>query len=185
MSRTYEEVKALFESYGMHAYLGEKVTQEEHALQTADLARASGASEALVVASLLHDVGHILVEDAHRAHQSNVDAHHDEAGAVWCEERFGAAVADPIRWHVAAKRFLVASDPSYMSTLAEASLHTLRLQGGPMTVEEMSEFRKKPGFEDAIQMRLWDDLAKVPGQHVPDLDSYRDVVEACALIRDA
>ncbi len=185
MASTFDEVKALFDGFGMHAYLGEQVTQQEHALQAADLARSSGATAALIVASLLHDIGHILVEDAQGAQYSNVDAHHDEAGAAWCEERFGPHVADPIRWHVEAKRFLVASDPSYMSTLSEASLHTLHLQGGPMSVEEMNTFRHRPGFENAIQLRLWDDLAKVPGQRVPELDSYRELVEACALDREA
>jgi len=183
MSSTFEEIQSLFESFGMHAYLGEDVSQEEHALQTAELARLSGAPDSLVVAALLHDIGHILVEDAHGAHYSNVNAHHDEVGAAWCEARFGSQVADPIRWHVAAKRFLVATDPSYLSTLSAASVHTLRLQGGPMSAEESDDFRKRPGFVDAIQVRLWDDLAKVPGREVSELESYREVVEACSLGR--
>lgn len=178
MSSKFDEVSAIFDEYGMHAYLGENVTQREHALQTADLARLSGAPDALIIAALLHDVGHILAEDAHGAFHSSVDAHHDDIGADWCEARFGKDVAEPVRWHVQAKRFLVASDPAYVSTLSEASLHTLRLQGGPMTNEELNDFRHRSGFDAAIQLRLWDDLAKVPGREVPSLASYQELIDS-------
>jgi len=178
MTGTYAQVERLFADFGMHAYLGEAVTQQEHALQTADLAQRDSATDALVIAALLHDVGHILAEDAHGAFHSSVDAHHDDIGADWCEARFGKDVAEPVRWHVQAKRFLVASDPSYLSTLSEASLHTLRLQGGPMTNEELNDFRHRSGFDAAIQLRLWDDLAKVPGLEVPSLASYQELIDS-------
>lgn len=183
MTGTYAQVERLFADFGMHAYLGEAVTQQEHALQTADLAQRDSATDALVIAALLHDIGHILVEDAHGAHHARIDAHHDDAGADWCATHFGASVANPVRLHVAAKRYLVTIDPDYFATLSEASVHTLSLQGGRMDQSEVAAFERLDGWQEAIALRRWDDRAKVPGRPVPPLSAYRQVIERLAQAR--
>jgi gamma-butyrobetaine dioxygenase len=183
MTDVYTQVEQLFADFGMHVYLGEEVTQQEHALQTAALAQAEGGSDALIAAALLHDVGHILVEDAHGAHHANVNAHHDDAGADWCAERFGSSVANPVRLHVDAKRYVVTIDPDYFATLSEASIHTLSLQGGRMDQREVADFERQDGWQEAVALRRWDDRAKIPGLDVPPLSEYRPLIERLAQAR--
>jgi len=172
----YQELEKIFTTGISEEYLGEDVKLVEHMLQCGDLAREAGASDELVVAALLHDIGHLLVDDAVEAHDEGRDAHHDDVGAAWVAERFPATVSEPVRLHVAAKRYLVSTDPSYRSLLSEASIHTLNLQGGEMNEAECEEFLAIPGAREGIQLRIWDDLGKIRDKKTSSLADFRDVI---------
>jgi len=169
MSATIDEIEALFARHGSETY-GEGVTQLEHALQTAALAEAEGADDALVVAALLHDVGHFLqpTDDSFGYHK------HDRSGGAWLAQRFGPAVSEPVRLHVAAKRYLCASEPDYFAKLSSASVHSLGKQGGPMSAAEAKAFAAEPHAKAATRLRRWDDGGKLDGLHVPDVEHYRE-----------
>jgi phosphonate degradation associated HDIG domain protein len=175
----------LFREKGNGAYFGEAVTETEHALQCAYLAEQSGAAPELITAALLHDVGHLLHGLPEDAAGRGINVRHEEGGAAWLERWFGPAVVDPIRLHVAAKRYLCAVEPAYHAGLSAASQQSLRLQGGPMSPEEVSRFEREPWSRAAIALRRWDDTAKVPGLAVPGLEHYRPCLEAVMVAPDA
>lgn len=179
----FDEITDLFERRGNAAYLGEPVSQTEHALQAAFQAEREGSADALVVAALLHDVGHLLDlgDTADDPAARGVDGRHEEAGAAWLACAFGPAVAEPVRLHVAAKRYLCAVDPAYLGSLSSASVRSLALQGGPFLDDDRTRFEAHPLWEDAVRLRRWDDAAKVPGLDVPGLGHYRARIEAVAL----
>jgi gamma-butyrobetaine dioxygenase len=180
-----DQIYRLFAERGDAAYLGEAVSQTAHALQTARLAEAAGAADPLVVAALLHDVGHLLHDLPETAAPQGTDARHEDGGAAWLATHFGPAVTDPIRLHVAAKRYLCAVDPDYREQLSPASVRSLQLQGGPFAPAEVEAFRREPFHEDAVRLRRWDDQAKVPGLAVPGLKHYRARLEAARRHREA
>ena len=173
-----DRILSLFAERGRGAYFGEAVTQTEHALQCAYLADQAAAEPALVAAALLHDVGHLLGGPAADIAQGGIDGAHEDAGARWLESYFGPAVVDPVRLHVAAKRYLCAVEPDYLGILSPASQLSLRLQGGPFTTEAVCRFEQEPWFRSAVAVRRWDEAAKVPGLDVPELDHYRPILEA-------
>jgi [1-hydroxy-2-(trimethylamino)ethyl]phosphonate dioxygenase len=163
----------VFRTRGDSAYVGEPVSQTEHALQAAFAAEQSGAGSALIAAALLHDIGHLLHELGEDCADHGIDSRHEELGAHWLANYFGPEVVEPIRLHVPAKRYLCATQPEYLNGLSPASLHSLQLQGGPFTSEEASTFRAGPHAAAALTLRQWDELAKIPGLKTPDLDHFR------------
>jgi phosphonate degradation associated HDIG domain protein len=175
-----DELMELLEIRGLAAYHGEAVSQKEHALQTAALAERAGVSDALIVAALLHDVGHLVQGPDEHIADRDLDGRHEAAGEAWLANGFGSAVTQPIRLHVAAKRYLCAVDPDYTERLSNASRQSLKLQGGPMSPEEVQSFEQQPFHRDAVRLRCWDDEAKVPGLVVPDLEHYRPRLETLA-----
>jgi phosphonate degradation associated HDIG domain protein len=175
-----DSVIELLRLRGSSQYGGEAVTQREHALQAAMFAERSGADVELVAAALLHDVGHLLHHLPDDAPDSGVDDRHEMLAGERLADCFGPAVVEPIRMHVAAKRYLYAADPAYRGTLSEPSLLSLRLQGGPMNAEEMSQFEKLPHFDAAVRLRRWDEAAKIEGLETPDLDHFVPLVRAAA-----
>lgn len=168
-----DEVLDLFARKGASSYHGEAVSQEEHALQAAALAESEGAPDSLVLAALLHDVGHLLEGQEEDLAERGVDGRHEEAGCVWLSRHLGPDVTEPIRLHVAAKRYLCSVDPSYRDGLSPASRLSLSLQGGPMTPSEAAAFEQDPHGAAAVRLRRWDDAAKVPGLLVPGPSHYR------------
>jgi len=176
-----DELFRLFASRGEEAYGGEAVSQAQHALQAADLARRADAPAALVAAALLHDVGHLLGDGAEGLAQRGVDAAHEAVGADWLAARFRAETVEPVRLHVAAKRYLCATKADYFARLSPASVLSLRLQGGPMTAEEARAFEAKPFWRDALRVRAWDEAAKIPGAETTPLGGFRPVLEAALL----
>jgi len=173
-----EEIFAIFAKRGSSAYFGERVSMTEHALQAAYFAQQDGALPQLVLAALLHDIGHLLEDDTPAdIAEWTVDARHEELGSQWLARRFGAEVADPVRLHVAAKRYLCATDPTYFAKLSEASVQTLKLQGGPMSQDEVAAFGAERFFRDAVRVRQWDDRGKVAGLATPGLAQYRGLIE--------
>lgn len=151
----------IIERRGAEAYLGEAVTMAEHMLQTATLAQAAGASDALVAAALLHDIGHFTSEFGTYTPDDEVDRYHDAAGAAVLDGHFPPLVVEAVRMHVAAKRYLCAIEPAYHDALSAASKHSLRLQGGPMSADEVADFRASPFHAEAVMVRRWDDGGKV------------------------
>lgn len=172
----FGEIAALFATYGGETY-GEGVTIAQHGLQTAALARAEGADEALCLAALLHDVGHFLEERDDRFGYHK----HDRSGGDWLAARFPEGVSEPVRLHVAAKRYLCAAEPQYFAVLSEASRHSLAKQGGAMSAEEAADFARSPFATEAVRLRRWDDRGKVAGIEVPPLESYEAAIARLAL----
>jgi len=163
---------------GGEAYFGEPVSQLEHALEAAWFARRANSAPTLVAAALLHDIGHLLHDLPENVADEGVDTRHEEAGYDWLLARFGPAVAEPVRAHVAAKRYLCRADPEYSARLSPASVESLALQGGPFTEEQAGEFERLPWYRDAVTLRRWDDAAKQPGLAVPGLEEYRALLDA-------
>ncbi len=175
-----DEILQLYEQRGSRRY-AERLSQTDHAVQTALLAEGEGADDALVAAALLHDVGHLLGADPGRR-SATVDDHHESVGARVLAAWFGPALTAPVALHVAAKRYLVTVDPDYFDTLSTASVHTLELQGGALPAPEAARFEAQRHADDAVRLRRWDDRGKVPERVVPDLAGYRPLL--LGLLRD-
>ena len=173
-----DEIFALFATRGAVAYFGEKVSTTDHCLQTAWFAQLAKAPPQLVLAALLHDIGHLVVDVPDELEDWLEDARHEEIGGAWLARRFGPAISEPVRLHVPAKRYLCATQQSYFDVLSPASVKTLELQGGPMSTAEVAAFEAEPFFRDAVRVRQWDDSGKVAGMVIPDLISYRALLEA-------
>jgi gamma-butyrobetaine dioxygenase len=168
LSDVVAEIERLFAEHGDKSY-GEGVTMLAHMLQAAALAQSEDADEALVIAALLHDVGHFLqpTDDSFGYHK------HDRSGGEWLAKRFPPEVSEPVRLHVTAKRYLCAVERDYFDKLSAASVYTLSQQGGPMSDDEVRAFAASPHLEAAVRLRRWDDSGKVTGITVRDLSYYR------------
>ena len=178
-AESVDEVLALYDGEEARAWYDEAVTELDHALQSAALATAEDATPELIAAALLHDVGHLVINDnVPIDHELRFDHHHERAGAVFLAPLFGPEVTVPIRLHVAAKRYLCAVDAAYGSTLSASSVRSLAIQGGPMSAEEVEAFEGEPHLRAAVQVRRWDDRAKVAGAEVPRMETYRELLES-------
>ena len=151
----------------------EWVTQTEHALQTAQLARHGEADAPAIAAALLHDVGHLLMNEPR---PGEPDRRHEEVGARFLANWFGPEVTTPVRLHVPAKRYLCAVEPTYEGGLSDASAESLRVQGGAMSPEEVEAFRATPHYESGVALRRWDDAAKVVDADAGTLDDHRELL---------
>ena len=176
-----QEILELFEARGNSLYGGEPVTQLEHALQAAQLAVDENAAPPLVVAALLHDIGHLLHDLPDDAPDQGIDDHHENSGYRYLQSAFPASVTEPVRMHVDAKRYLCAIDAQYQAELSPASVQSLELQGGPFSKDEADRFLGQPFADDAVRLRRWDDEAKVPELPTRNLDSYRELIETLCL----
>ena len=175
-----DEIFALYDRRGAGAYFGEAVTMLEHGLQAAHFARTEGAPPALIAAALLHDVGHLIEAVPDDLADWTSDARHEESGAGWLLARFDAAVSEPVRLHVPAKRYLCAVDPGYLRELSAASVVTLGLQGGPMTPAEVAAFERERYRAEAVRLRRWDDRGKIAGFATCKIEDYRGLIEMLA-----
>lgn len=165
---------------GADSYLGEAVTMQQHMLQCAHLAELEGASDELVAAALLHDIGHYLGEFGEDYIAQGVDDLHEEAGAKVLAGFFPPLVVECVRLHVAAKRYLCATDPGYFSRLSPASVATLALQGGPMAADEVADFERNPFFREAIRVRRWDEAGKAADAVTPAFAHFAPVLARVA-----
>ena len=171
-----EIIAELFASEGLAGYLGEDVTQAVHMLQAAAAAERDGASDALIAAALLHDVGHFTGTVTGQDLMAGTDNRHSEQGAAWLARWFGPEVTEPVRLHVDAKRYLCATEPGYLGLLSAASVYSLGVQGGPMQGAEVAEFEASPHAAGACRVRRWDDAAKDPAAEHPPLGHFASLL---------
>lgn len=167
----------IFERRGDEEYLGEPVTMAEHMLQGATIAERNGQPEIIIVSALLHDVGHFTSEFGMFSMDDTEDRFHEDAGADILQNFFPTLVTDCVRYHVAAKRYLCATRPSYYDRLSEASVHSLKLQGGPMDAAEVEEFEKNPNLEEIIAVRFLDEAGKHPDMETPAFSHFAPMVQ--------
>jgi gamma-butyrobetaine dioxygenase len=175
-----EMIAKLFAGEGAADYLGERVSQAAHMLQAGALAEAAGAPPELIAAALLHDVGHFTGTRTGQDLMRGTDNLHGDQGAAWLARWFGSQVTEPVRLHVAAKRYLCAVEPGYESGLSPASVYTLGVQGGPMRSDEIATFEANPYAGAACRVRRWDDAAKDPDAVVPALEHFSPLLAALA-----
>ncbi len=180
MTDPTDTLLAYFDRRGADAYSGEAITQEAHALQCAALAEAAGAEAALVVAALLHDLGHLIHNAGESLAARGIDARHEVIAATHLARWFGPAVVEPVRLHVPAKRYLCATDAGYYAALSPASQQSLAVQGGAFDAAEAESFAALPFAEDAVALRRWDDLAKIPDAPTKALGAYRALIRRVA-----
>lgn len=183
-SHLLERIDDLFGRHGCLVYgdaRHEPVTTLQHALQCAQLAEWAHAHMPLVGAALLHDIGHLLAADNDLPPDDGVDDAHELMAVPFLSQGFGPELVDPVALHVAARRYLVFADRKYAASLSPASLHSLALQGGPMSGAEAAAFESQPHAMEAVRLRRWDDLAKVPGKKTPRLDYYLVLLEQVLL----
>jgi 2-amino-1-hydroxyethylphosphonate dioxygenase (glycine-forming) len=172
------EIIALYEHHGGAEYAGEKVTQLEHMAQAAQLAEEQGHDEEVVLAAFLHDVGHICVSAAgdNEMDGYGIKDHEEVGGAFLLEKGFSKRLVRLVEAHVEAKRYLTWKSPAYYEQLSAASKKTLEYQGGQMDEEEALAFEQYPLFKLIIDMRLWDEEAKIEGLPLPDLAKYHGMI---------
>lgn len=162
--------------YGLAA-----ISQQEHALQAALLAEHDGGPDAMIAAALLHDIGHLVHHLGEDPASEGIDDHHEDLGWKFLRRWFGPEVTEPVRLHVAAKRYLCATEPSYFATLSSDSVRSLELQGGAMSRAEAEAFAALPGAADAVRLRRYDEAAKVAGLATPDVAHFMPSVARCLL----
>jgi phosphonate degradation associated HDIG domain protein len=177
------DLLVLLENHGAGLYGGEAVTQREHALQATHAAEQAGADAALITAALLHDIGHLLPASYVGDGDKPYDLRHEMSGADWLARQFPPEVVEPIRLHVAAKRYLCYGESEYWQGLSPASQASLGVQGGPFTADEAAQFLAQPHARAALALRRWDDAAKVPGLRTPEVRHYRRYLEAALTTR--
>lgn len=176
---TMRAIRAAFDKRGQDNY-GEGVSQLDHALQCGLCAERDGATPAMVVATLLHDIGHMLHDLPDDIADHGVDTQHESLGSAWLSQHFGPEVSEPVRLHVPAKRYLATKEKGYFELLSEASVLSLKLQGWLMNEAEIAAFEREPYYRDGIQLRRWDDEGKIAGMVVPDLSHFDLYVAKCA-----
>ena len=180
MALTIPDICALYERHGGRMYSGEPVTQLEHALQSAALAETAGADEELITAALLHDLGHLLNDQGDTPTARGIDDVHQYFALPFLRGLFDDRVLEPIRLHVDAKRYLCATRSGYHDALSADSKRSLALQGGTFSAADAAEFIARPGAERAVELRLWDDAAKLAGQRTPPLGHFSAIMAAAA-----
>lgn len=178
---SFDDITTLFDRHGGSQYAGEPVTQLEHALQTAQLAEQAGADAALITAALLHDLGHLTNPQGETPTLRGIDDVHQYAALPFLRGLLPEAVLSAIALHVDAKRYLCATRPDYLGRLSADSVRSLALQGGVFDAEAAAAFIARPGAAEAVQLRLWDDEAKVAGLATPPLAHYLALAQGIAL----
>ena len=173
-------IAAIIDGKGTGQYGLTAINQRAHALQAALLAERNGCDAALITAALLHDIGHMVHGLGDNPAAEGIDDAHEAIGAAFLAAQFGPDVTEPIRRHVDAKRYLCAIDPGYFAKLSPDSVLSLSLQGGPMNEAEAAAFRARPHTEAAIQLRRFDESAKVKDLTTPGVDHFLPYMRACA-----
>ena len=158
-------------------YIGEKVTIAEHMIQSAMMAEKSKSKNNLICSSLLHDYGHFILDDPEKLVKEDKDGKHEDIGYEYLKKFFKREVVEPIKYHVLAKRYL-ARDKKYYNRLSEASIVSLKLQGGLLSNKEAKSFEKEEFFKDSIKLRKFDEAAKKIGIKIKDIIEYKDLLKS-------
>ncbi|MDX1739056.1 MAG: phosphodiesterase [Alphaproteobacteria bacterium] len=167
----------MFNTAGQAEYLGEAISQSDHMLQCAVVADQFDAPDHLILASLLHDVGHFMHDYDMDCADHGIDSQHEDVAADFLKDFYPPSVTEPIRMHVDAKRYLCAVEDDYFDKLSEASVHSLNLQGGIMNDEEVAKFSDNPHLEDALNLRRFEEAGKSVGVDTPKIETYRDLMQ--------
>ncbi len=167
----------IFIRRGGEEYLGEPVTMAEHMLQGATIAEANNKSDEVIAGVLLHDIGHFIGEFGTFTMDDTQDRHHEASGAEILAPFFPAVITECVRHHVAAKRYLCATRPTYFGKLSPASVHSLNLQGGPMNDEEVAEFANNPYLDEIIQVRYLDEAGKEADMNTHDFAHFMPMLQ--------
>lgn len=170
-------IGSIFEKRGDEEYLGEPVTMGQHMLQGATMAEKSREPDEIIIGTLLHDIGHFTSEFGTFSMEDTEDRYHEDAGAAVLEQFFPKIITDCCRHHVAAKRYLCATDLGYFQKLSTASIHSLNLQGGPMSEAELKDFEKNPNLKKILKVRLYDDAGKIPDMITPSFWHFAPLVQ--------
>ncbi|HYX18127.1 MAG TPA: HD domain-containing protein [Nostoc sp.] len=178
MKPTIESIIDLFTEKGSQSYGAEAVSQLEHALQCASLAEISGQNHELITACLLHDLGHLIHNLGDNPATKGIDDQHEHQAIPLLRQIFSPAVTQPIRLHVVAKRYLCSVVPEYWESLSAASKRSLELQGGIFSPEQAEKFIQQPYAQDAVQLRIYDDKAKITNLPTPDLNHFTQFITA-------
>ena len=176
IAKTLAIIEDIFVNHGSQDYLGEDVTMAEHMMQAAHMAESQGADDLTVTGALLHDIGHFTSAFGTFTMADTHDRYHEDAGAAVLEGLFPEAVIAMVQHHVAAKRYLCATDQRYYDDLSDASKHSLKLQGGPMSDDEVKAFAENPHLDRILTVRRCDDGGKVKGTDTPALGHYLKIV---------
>ncbi len=174
-----KEIITLYQQYGKEDYIGEAVSQIEHMCQCAQLAEKEGFDDDIVLAAFFHDIGHLCehITDVQFMQDFGVIDHEEVGYQYLLKKGFSQKIADLVKSHVQAKRYLTFKDSLYYASLSAASKQTLEYQGGPMSLEEATLFETDPLFDIYIQLRKWDDQAKQTDIPLPALDKYEQMME--------
>jgi len=157
-------------------YGNEKVSQFEHAIQCALLAKKNNENHFFITAALFHDIGHLINNDK-EAIKKGIDKKHENSGSLFLSKFFPEDVTMLIKGHVPAKRYLVYCEKGYYDTLSIASRQSLDVQGGSFSADEANDFIKQPFMQDAVRLRKYDDLAKVKNLEIPNIHYFYKYVE--------
>jgi [1-hydroxy-2-(trimethylamino)ethyl]phosphonate dioxygenase len=169
----------IIEGKGHRLYGLSAINQRAHALQAAWLAERAGHDAALITACLLHDIGHLVHDLGEDPAKDGIDDKHEELGHAWLTRWFGPEVSEPVRLHVAAKRYLCAAEPDYFSKLSKDSVRSLALQGGRMSETELATYRANPHANAATALRRFDEAAKVKDLATPPVAHFLPYIAAC------
>ena len=180
----------LYRKYGSHDYIGEEVTQLEHAYQCANQAAIEFPdNHEFILGAFLHDIGHLISIHDDEFGQSDrlmvfqndslngLGVNHENIGANFLELMgFPSSVSGLGRNHVLAKRYLITKNADYLNNLSDASKETFKLQGGVLTEDEVAQFESEPDHLVFLRMRHWDDMAKDTNfNYKHNIDFYRDM----------
>jgi len=175
MSDWYTPFKILTAAQS-RGYIGESISQLEHGLQAAHFATLAHAEPAAVIAALFHDIGHLCADSSTSQMDDYGVVHHEEVGAEFLlSNGYPSAVAELVRGHVKAKRYLVSKNENYGTWLSPASKATLVHQGGPMKEGEALAFEADLNFKLMIKVRQWDEMAKETDLEVAPLADYVEI----------
>lgn len=176
-----DSIVELYETWG-HEHYDEELSQMEHALQCASLASAAGASDELIVAALLHDIGHLFEISHHDGPDHRTDLRHEATGSAFLGHLFPETVTVPVAMHVEAKRYLAATEPGYLDALSHGSKRSLEVQGGAFTEDESAEFLSIDRSDDAVALRRWDDHGKVIDLEVAAFETWMPLLRRVAIV---
>jgi len=165
-----EDLISLFNIYGQEEYFGEKINKRDHMIQTALEAEKAGEVEYIILACLLHDIGHFLEEDDMDG--LGVSDHGKIAAEYLRNMNMDERVCKLVEKHVDAKRYLVSKNNNYYDKLTSASKKTLEYQGGKMNNLELENMERDPDFFSILKIRKYDDMGKKEDQILPKIECY-------------